>query len=66
MALLTGQPRQADIVALTYCQLLVLRKSDFDRFVAANPDAGAIINRVAETRMAMNREDDEQAAAAGS
>lgn len=44
MALLTGQPRQADVVALSYCRLLVLRKSDFDRFVGANPDAGAIIN----------------------
>jgi CPA1 family monovalent cation:H+ antiporter len=66
MALLTGRPRQADIVALSYCRLLVLRKSDFDRFIAANPDAGATINRVAEARMAMNRGDDEQAAAAGS
>lgn len=65
MALLTGQPRQADIVALSYCRLLVLRKSDFDRLIAANPDAGAIINRVAEARIAMNREDNEQAAAAG-
>jgi CPA1 family monovalent cation:H+ antiporter len=64
MALLTGQPRQADVVALSYCRLLVLRKSDFDRFVATNPDAGAIINQVAEARIAMNREDDAQAAAA--
>ena len=65
MALLTGQPRQADIVALSYCRLLVLRKSDFDRFIAANTDAGAIINQIAKARIAMNREDDEQAAAAG-
>jgi monovalent cation:H+ antiporter, CPA1 family len=39
MALLTGQPRQADVVALSYCRLLVLRKADFDRFVTTNPDA---------------------------
>ena len=31
MALLTGHPRVADVVALTYCQMLVLRKVDFER-----------------------------------
>jgi monovalent cation:H+ antiporter, CPA1 family len=61
MALLTGQPRQADVVALSYCRLLVLRKVDFDRFVAANPDAGAAINRVAQARLAMNRDDADHA-----
>jgi monovalent cation:H+ antiporter, CPA1 family len=66
MALLTGQPRQADVVALSYCRLLVLRKSDFDQFVAANPDAGVVINRVAEARLAMNREDQDRAAATAS
>jgi CRP-like cAMP-binding protein len=62
MALLTGQPRQADVVALSYCRLLVLRKADFDRFVTANPDAGAVINRVAQARLAMNRDDHDRAA----
>ena len=62
MALLTGRPRQADVVALSYCRLLVLRKADFDRFVAANPDAGAVINRVAQARLAMNRDDHDRAA----
>jgi CPA1 family monovalent cation:H+ antiporter len=62
MALLTGRPRQADVVALSYCRLLVLRKADFDRFVTANPDAGAAINRVAQTRLAMNRDDHDRAA----
>ena len=51
MALLTGRLRQADVVALTYCQLLVLRRADFDRFMTANPDAGAAISRVAQTRV---------------
>ena len=54
MALLSGQPRRADVVALSYCQLLVLRRSDFERFMAANPEARATINRVAEARLAMN------------
>jgi CPA1 family monovalent cation:H+ antiporter len=54
MALLSGRPRQADVVALTYCQLLVLRRSDFERFIADNPEARATINRVAESRRVMN------------
>ena len=55
MALLTGQPRLADVVALTYCRLLVLRKLDFDRFMGTNPQAEAAIKRVAAERTAMNR-----------
>ena len=66
MALLMGRARQADVVALSYCRLLVLRKADFDRFIAANPDAGAAINRVAQARQAMNRDDHDRAAAAAS
>ena len=62
MALLTGRPRQAGVVALSYCRLLVLRKADFDRFVTANPDAAAVINRVVQTRLAMNRDDHDRAA----
>ena len=55
MALLSGRLRQADVVALTYCQMLVLRRADFERFVEANPDAKNTINRVAEARLTMNR-----------
>ncbi len=54
MALITGQPRQADVVALTYCQLLVLRRSDFQRFMDGNPDAREKISSVAEARRVMN------------
>jgi CPA1 family monovalent cation:H+ antiporter len=56
MALLTGRPRQADVVALTYCRLLVLRQADFERFMASNPEAKATINRVAQMRRSINRE----------
>ena len=55
MALLTGQPRLADVVALTYCRLLVLRKLDFDQFMGINPQAEMAIKRVAAERTAMNR-----------
>jgi CPA1 family monovalent cation:H+ antiporter len=54
MALLSRRLRQADVVAVTYCQLLVLRQTDFERFMAANPEAREAINRVFEARLAMN------------
>jgi CPA1 family monovalent cation:H+ antiporter len=54
MALLTRLPRSADVVALTYCRLLMLRKADFERFMAENPEARAEINRVADARETMN------------
>ncbi len=57
MALLAGRPRRADVVALTYCHLLVLRRSDLERFMRANPQARDTMNRVAEARRAMNDAD---------
>ena len=61
MALLSGRPRQADITALTYCRLLVLRKADFEHFMTANPEAREAINRVAASRQSMNQEDRDRA-----
>jgi Na+:H+ antiporter len=61
MALLSGRPRQADVTALTYCRLLVLRKTDFERFMTANPDAREAINRVAASRHSMNQGDFDRA-----
>jgi monovalent cation:H+ antiporter, CPA1 family len=61
MALLSGSPRQADVTALTYCRLLVLRKADFERFMTANPDARDAINRVAASRHSMNQGDFDRA-----
>lgn len=57
MALLAGRRRQADVVALTYCHLLVLRRSDLERFMRANPHARATIERVAAARRAVNAAD---------
>jgi CPA1 family monovalent cation:H+ antiporter len=62
MALLSGQPRQADITALTYCRLLVLRKADFEQFMTANPEAREAISRTAASRLSMNQEDRDRAA----
>jgi CRP-like cAMP-binding protein len=61
MALLSGRPRQADITALTYCRLLVLRKTDFERFMATNPEARAAIDRIAQARQLMNQGDRDRA-----
>jgi CPA1 family monovalent cation:H+ antiporter len=57
MALLSGRPRHADITALTYCRLLMLRKADFEHFITANPEAKEAINRIAASRHSMNQED---------
>ena len=62
IALLTGAPRQADVRALTYCRLLVLRKADFDRFMRENRNVRLKIYQIAETRASANRPDDAAAA----
>ena len=54
MALLSGGARQADVVALTYCQLLILRRADFERFIKDNPAAREAIDRTAAVRLAEN------------
>ena len=54
MALLSGRRRQADVVAVTYCKLLVLRRSDFEQFMRENPDARAAIVRIAKARQLSN------------
>ena len=58
MALLSGRLRQADVVALTYCRLLELRRADFERFRAENPEARAQIEQVVAARLEMNEADD--------
>ncbi len=57
LALLSGRPRQADVIALTYCQFLMLRRTDFELFMQANPEARETILRVAEARRRANISD---------
>jgi len=54
LALLSGRPRAADVIALCYCQLLVLGAADFRRFLIAYPAAKAHVDRIAEERTLMN------------
>jgi monovalent cation:H+ antiporter, CPA1 family len=56
MALLSRRPRQADVVALGYCRVLVLSAADFRRFLRNYPQARAEINRIAEERGRANQE----------
>jgi CPA1 family monovalent cation:H+ antiporter len=62
MALLTGMTRQADVVAMTYCRFLVLRKVDFDRFMHDNRDIRLAIHQIAAARSSMNRSGEAAAA----
>jgi monovalent cation:H+ antiporter, CPA1 family len=56
MALLSRRRRQADVVALGYCRVLVLSAADFRRFLRAYPQVRAEINRVAKERARANAE----------
>jgi CPA1 family monovalent cation:H+ antiporter len=55
MALITGEPRQADVRAQTYSRLLVLRKADFERFMRNNPDVQRKIDETAKQRLSANK-----------
>ncbi len=54
MALITGEPRQADVRSQTYSRLLVLRRSDFQNLMRANPDLGEKFNAIATSRRKAN------------
>ena len=56
MALLSGRPRQADVVALGYCRVLVLTAADFRRFLRDYPRAKGEIDRIAGERARANEE----------
>jgi CPA1 family monovalent cation:H+ antiporter len=56
MALFNGGRRTADVIAIAYCQLLVLSSADFRRFLDGNPQARAQINQVMEARTVMNKQ----------
>jgi len=51
LALLTQAPRNADVIAMAYCQLLVLQSQDFQQLLAENPSLQEQINRVARDRL---------------
>ncbi len=56
MALLSGQPRQADVAALSYCQLLVLDDDDLEYLLRSEPRIKERIDSVAGARWEENRQ----------
>ncbi|HYM74287.1 MAG TPA: cation:proton antiporter, partial [Stellaceae bacterium] len=56
MALLSQRRRQADVIALGYCRVLVLSAAEFRRFLNEFPAAKDEFDRVAETRSRENAE----------
>jgi monovalent cation:H+ antiporter, CPA1 family len=57
LALLTGQPRNADVVSLGYCRLLELSSGDFQDLLAGDADLKRAIEAVAEERLHPHRQD---------
>ena len=54
MALLTGERRTADVIAVDFCQFLVLDRRDFNQFMARHPAVRAAVAEIAEQRREMN------------
>ncbi|MDE1997087.1 MAG: cyclic nucleotide-binding domain-containing protein, partial [Rhizobiaceae bacterium] len=54
MALLTGARRTADVVAVDFCQLLVLERRDFNLFMSRHPQLRAAVSSMAQERREMN------------
>jgi CPA1 family monovalent cation:H+ antiporter len=54
MALLTNQPRNADVIALAYTNVMALKRRDFDVFLREHPQLKAKIEAEAAERLAQN------------
>ena len=62
MGLITGQRRQGNVYARSYCQLLVLKDTDFNSLRRSDEALEAQIEAVATARIAMNQQATEQQA----
>jgi CPA1 family monovalent cation:H+ antiporter len=63
MALILRRPRVADVVALSYCRLLMLRRDAFRDFLRSHPELMQQVRKSAEERLRI-RQPEAQAAAA--
>ena len=61
MALISGQPRSADVTALDYCKFLKLTTDDFNEILRRYPDIRTQITEQAVKRDEMNRQQAEAA-----
>lgn len=55
MALLSGRARTADVVAISFCHLLMLSEDDFLYFLNSHPEVRREIERTAQERANRNR-----------
>jgi CPA2 family monovalent cation:H+ antiporter-2 len=63
MALITGQPRSADVTAVDYSKFLTLDQRDFRRFLRKFPEIREKIASKARSRVEMNRTEEPEAKA---
>ncbi|MBB5574388.1 cation:proton antiporter [Rhizobium paranaense] len=54
IAVLTGARRTADVVAVDFCQFLVLERRDFNLFMSRHPTLRAAVSSMAQERQEMN------------
>jgi CPA1 family monovalent cation:H+ antiporter len=54
MALILDQPRQADVTARSYCQLLALASKDFQALLRSSREIRAQIDKAAAERARLN------------
>ncbi|MEJ8473845.1 cation:proton antiporter [Roseibium algae] len=57
IALVTGKPRTADVIALGYCQLLTLSAADYATLMEQAPDIKAHMDELSASRQSINAED---------
>ncbi len=50
MALVDGRPRSADVVAMGFCKLLVLKRDAFQRFLYRHPELSSQVRAIAAER----------------
>jgi CPA2 family monovalent cation:H+ antiporter-2 len=55
MALLSGSRRTADIIAVDFCEFLVLERRDFNQFMARHPNLRAAVDKMARERLEDNQ-----------
>ncbi len=59
-SLLTGEPTNADVIALTKCQLFLIPQAVFSTFLAVNPDAVRIMAKTITDRLKARQKNDEE------
>jgi monovalent cation:H+ antiporter-2, CPA2 family len=55
MALLSGSRRTADIIAVDFCEFLMLERRDFNQFMSRHPNLREAVDSMARERLEANR-----------